>query len=692
MCLALLAVSCKKEPKPIGGWNTELLAPLMHGKVGIEDIVADSLLSVKLNNELSIVYRGVFYELNLAEEGISVPDTSLSEKVTLDSITLPDRKIVVPITLGQVARAENTGIGSAIILADQLNIPIQVPAIDSVGAMDQPLDATEFFETATLDSGYLDLKITNGFPVSISELIFRCKNSSDLATIFIDTFYNIPVGGDTSATYDLAGKTVDGNMLADIIKLSSPGTDTNYIFIDTTDAITLEATVRDMKVISATAVFPAQNLVNMKKDIVYDMKGPEFTTMVIRSGKLIIEAVNTIEDSLYLRYAIPGAYDSLGQPLLVNSVAPPAPVSGSVSIQEEFDLNGTTIDLTGKNHNTVNTFYNEFTARIDSSGKIISISLLDSILVSYSLVDIIPQYVKGYMGQHQIATGVVTEPVSFFNSVAGGTFDLEKMNMSFSIVNRMGVDGSILIKEISSFDAKTGQTRSLVASGLINVPQAVKRAFENPILDGITAWSLTESNSNIDLLLENKPSAITYDLDLSINPEGNKYNYQDFVNYDRTLEVSLDAEVPLSVTATGLTLQDTFNFDFDLPAKADAINSATLYFLVDNGFPLNALVQVWFNDHNGTPLDSLFSTPGLVVSGDLDELTCRVSDPTHTRLTATLNTSRLNHLESATHAVVRVMFSTTATPGCPGPLKLYSDYTLGFNLTGRINFNTGGSL
>jgi hypothetical protein len=680
--------SCRKKPKPLGGWSTEILAPLLYGSVSIDDIIADSLLTVKSNNELTLVFRSVFYRLNLAEEGISVPDTSLSEMVTLDSIKLPDRTIIYNYTLGQFAH-DNSTYGPLILFAVTFGIPVPIPVIDSTSVFDQPLDATEFFETATLDSGYLDLTITNGFPIDISELIFRAKNESDGATIFIDTFYNIPVGGDTSSTYDLAGKTVDGHMLIDIIKLSSPGSAPDSIFIDTTDAITLKATVRDMKVISATAVFPAQNLVNVKNEIVYDMGGPEFTTMIIRSGTLVIEAVNTIEDSLHLRYTIPGAYDSLGQVILVNSVAPPAPTGGSVSIMDEFDLKGTTIDLTGKNHNLVNTFYNEFTARIDSTGNVISISLLDSILVSYSLIDIVPQYVKGYMGQHQVSTGAVTEPLTFFNKVLGGTFDLEQMSVGFSVVNRMGVDGTITVNQIESLDNKTGQSVALQAP-FVGTPLPVKRAFENPTLDGITTFSLTESNSNIDQLIENKPSSLTYDLDLSVNPQGNKYNYQDFVNYDKTLEVSLDAEIPLSITANGLTLQDSFDFDFNLSSGASAVTGATLYFLVDNGFPLSAFVQVYFTDDLGMPIDSLFTAPSFVAPGELDNATCIVNESKRSRLVTTFNAARLDQLEASTRAIVRATLSTSSSTGCAGPLKIYSDYGLSFKLTGRFNYDTGG--
>lgn len=688
LILGVAFSSCRKKPKPAGGWNTEVLAPLMKGELALEDIITDTLLAANPDNSMKLVYRSTFYNLNLAEEGISVPDTSLSVKVTLDSIKLPDRSIVYNYSLGQFAKEDPT-YGPAILIAATLGIPVEIPAIDSTGVFDQPLDATAFFETATLDSGFLDLTIENGFPIDISELIFRVKNQSNLATVLIDTFYNIPKGGQEMDSYSLAGQTVDGNLLIDIIKLSSPGTTPDSIIVDTSDAIILTATVRDLKVLAATAIFPAQNLVNERSEIVYDMGGPEFTSMKIRSGRLRIEAVNTIEDSLHLQYTIPGAIDSNNQVILVNSAAPPAPTGGSTNVTQEFDLTGVTIDLTGLNRDKVNTFYNEFTARIDSSGNLISISLTDSILVSYSLLDIIPQYVKGYLGQHQIATGTVTEPNALFKNVVGGTVDLEQADVTFSLLNRMGVEGTATVNSITSINQTSGNNVALSAAALAN-PLTLQRAFENPDIVGLTTVSLNSSNSNIDALIENLPTHLEYDLDLSVNPQGNQYNYQDFASYGNTLEASLDLEVPLSVVSSQLTLQDTFDFNFNLSGTTEGVSSASLYFLVDNGFPLDAGVQVYFADATGFVLDSLFSSPSAIAAAELDDATCRATASLRTRLQSSFETARLNLLETATQAIVRIAFTTASTPSCNGPIKIFSDYGMQFKLTGRFNYHTGG--
>jgi hypothetical protein len=251
----------------------------------------------------------------------------------------------------------------------------------------------------------------------------------------------------------------------------------------------------------------------------------------------------------------------------------------------------------------------------------------------------------------------------------------------------MGVEADIVVNEFASVNGLSGSTVPLSpALGTLQL----KRAQENPKMHGVTTVALNETNSNIDALLENKPTGLRYDLNLHVNPDGNKYNYQDFVHYDQTLEASLDMEVPLSLSADHLTLQDTFDFDFRLAGTAAGVQSATLYFLVDNGFPLDAEVQVYFADVTGIVLDSLFATSSVVAGGDLDNATCRVNEPKRTRLTATIDADRFDMLDASSHAFVRVMFTTTSTPGCTGPLKIYSDYDLGFKLTGRFNYYTGG--
>lgn len=681
LLLSLFVVTlsnCRKKSKK-ERWEVEVLTPIMKGDVNFQSMVGDSLLQEDGDEGLRLVYQNSLYKLLLAQQGIEIPDTALKQVVTLDSISLGNRSIVYPITLGQVARNDQSGTGGLIIGFHGQNVAI--PAIPGTSSMGQEVDATNIFETADLNAGFLDIKIHNGFPVPIDTLIFQLKNKVDGAVLVYDTFPNIPKNATITQSYDMAGNTVEGTMVADIIKLSSPGSGGNPVPIDTNDAITLTVTARDMDIQSATAVFPSQNLIDIKNEVTYNMKGPELTLMKIRSGNLVITAVNTIEDSLHLRYRIPGAKSSSGLPIDVQSVVAPAPPNSSVTLDQTIDLSGYTIDLRGKNNTIFNTFYNEFTARIDSTGKKISISLDDSISVFYGLEDIEPEYVEGYIGSETFQVGPATVPFDLFKNFHEGTLDIEGLDVSFNIYNTIGANGSLTVRELTANNSQ-GQTEALNAP-FINQGLEVKRAHQNPFQPGITTIDL--DNTNIESMFELMPHQFGYDLEMVINPDGNKYNYQDFAGYNDYVDISLDLEMPLSFSAKGLKVVDTFDFDLtSLETTAEQVKSGTFYFLVGNMFPIDAGLQLEFLDEQGTKITELFGSFQPIAAGEIDDATCRVHEPTNSRLEAKVDENKMQLVRKAKQVRVVAAFDTVEKPACGPYTKIYSNYNMDFKLTGRF--------
>lgn len=673
--------SCKRGLIKTPAWETDLLVPIAFGDFGLENLVGDTLIHQNSDNSLSLVYKNSVYKLRLTEQSIKIPDTSLKSLVTLDSIYLPNRTVNYPITLGQLARADQ-GTTGAIILALH-GFTAAIPPVSNLSNTDQEIDATEFFESADLDSGFLDLRVVNGFEVDITDVIFRMKNKSNGFVIFQDTFPVIPKGGQVFESYFIGGMTVEGTLLGDIVNLSSPGSGGNGVPIDTNDAITLTLEARDLKVHAATAIFPAQNLVNIKNEVTYNMGGPEFTLMRIKSGNLVVRAFNTIEDSLKLRYRIPAAVNQMGIPIDFVSAVAPAPTGGSTMFERIIDLSGYTIDLRGKNHNKVNTFYNEFKASIDSSGKIISISLDDSISVYYGLVDIVPEYLKGYLGKHSFSIGPDETTFNLFKNITSGTLDLEQLSVDFTLYNTIGAEGSVKLNSLQASNAGTGANVTLNAP-VVNSNLSVIRAFENPFIPGITRIHLSESNSNIKALIQSLPDKLTYDLDLEINPGGNVFNYQDFVSFDDYLEVALEMGMPLSFVANQLQLVDTVDFDLGNSGNGNtSIKDATLTFLVDNGYPLSAEVQVYFLSPGGQIIDSLFGVPAFIQPGSVDQNLCMVTNQVRSKFQENFNQNRIDQLKSAKKAKVRVVFNSASAGSC-NYLKIFSDYRFKFKLTGRL--------
>src|SRR5690606_17971484 len=137
------------------------------------------------------------------------------------------------------------------------NIPAQ--SITNMPAT--PIDGTEFFESATFNSGTMSLKVDNGFPVELSTLIFELRNAVDNSLVEVDTFKNILPGTSKTNVIDLSGKTLYGQMTARPILIetaASPG----QVLIQAAAVTTITIEVKNLKPQVAKAKFPAQSVIS----------------------------------------------------------------------------------------------------------------------------------------------------------------------------------------------------------------------------------------------------------------------------------------------------------------------------------------------------------------------------------------------------------------------------------------------
>ncbi len=674
----LFLSSCGKKVS----WNTEIALPLARGELLVSDIVPDSVRQTQADGSVWLVVSDELFAIHLARDYFSVPDTVLRENVSLDSLRIPNRTMYYPITLGAIARSDQSGTGALIIALNGNTAAI--PPFNNLNATDLPVDATELFKTADVRTGWMDLQIKNGLPVPITNLDFSMKNSGDGVVIVSDQVSRINPGESILLTYDLSGKKLEGQILVDINNISSPGSNNVPVPIDTSDALELTMTVRDMELNAAEAVFPAQNLVNVAKEVIYNMNGPEFTFMTIRSGKLVITAFNTINDSLYINYRIPNASDSMGVQLNELSVVPPGSSSSAAHIDMEIPLDGYSIDLTGKNHNRVNTFFNELNVRIDSTGKLIYISLLDSVSILYGLKDIVPRYVEGYLGQQHISYSSENQELNIFKYLEGGSLDLERVGLKFRIENEVGADSRILIHRIRT-QSLNGASVELQAP-FVGVPQDIERAFKNPFRMGETVFALDDQNSNVKEMIESLPRYLDMDIEVDINPDGNRLLYQDFASYGSTFKVYADLEMPLSGIAGNLQLSGKLDLNFPSEEELSNVESVQISSRIGNGFPLSAEVQAYIY-RGGVLIDSLFGQRQQIAAAAIDEQSCRADNKEITELVSEIGVEQFDHLKTADELIFKSWLNTTDLPAnCGSHVRIYDSYSIDVKMGLTINY------
>ncbi len=658
--------SCKRE-KQYSRFNTNIIAPLAKASLDLNNLVGDSVLIPDANGALRLATSYTLYDGNLSDY-FQVPDSARTNVLKLESLQLADQQIeqAVPLFL---------------IFAQAVNfhgMTENIPALSGSGLPPIQLDGSDFFKEATMNSGTMEISIENGYPVEITELIFALRNEVDNSLITQDTFSNIAPGATQTKSVDLAGKTMYAAMLAEAISIQTAASN-GKVLIDAYAETTVSIAVKNLKPQSAIARFPAQSVINEDALVVYNFGDAEVKTILIKSGRVSFNIASTIEEEMTAVYHIPNATKN-GVPFERTFVVPAAPSGGQSTRMINYDLAGYTFDLRGKDplvDDTVNTYYNYLNVTIDSTGIERNISLDDSIYVYVGLLDVLPEYAEGYFGSEKLSLGPETVDFEFLTNTQG-SLSFEKIDVSLRMENGIGASAEAKINSITARNTGKGNALQLTGPGLAG-PHLLPSATYPPLTRSNKVINLNSGNSNIQQFFELFPDKIDYHVEIQTNPGGNNGLYQDFVVAESDFRAILDVDIPMSVKANNLTLEDTIAFDFASFERSENIVEGALNLIADNGFPFEAKIQAYLMNENGDIIDSLVMSQNRIEPGNMDVNNIVVS-PKRSVVVAETPLAKMPNLRATKKVLIKVVIDTPSSGS--GYWKLYKNYTFDLSITG----------
>jgi len=587
---ALLFFACKHElEKPT--WDVDMIIPLVHSQMNIDNMLSDSNLNVVENEDgyVSLIYEQDLLNINY-DDLITLETKSEEKSIRIDSVNFNDVVIEQIITIGSVINELPLG---TILFPD--GSQRDIPAIAGIVKNDTiSIDASEYFETMTLYNGMLNLKLINGYPTDISNISFSLYNSTNqnlIATFFTPL---IQSGDSYIESVSIAGETLDQKMVG-IINNMDIDASNGPVPINYTDAITTVISITEIQIMEATAYFPNQLLHEENVEQSFALGSAKLTEIGIREGTVTINALSTLPDTGTIVYAIPSL--SKNGVSFETSVKVPPNTNGMLT-QFIFDFSGYTMDLTGQNNreggDTVNTIYATLAAYLDSTGELETIHQVDSFYL-FNEYNFIPEYAIGYIGQDTLENGPKTIYTDVFKFTSSGTVDFEKVEMSIAVVNYIGADAAIVINDLSASNASSTVTAGIDNTMLYHLPRA------NLNSNGI----ITPTNTTIDLeadeMLEIFPNKLITHSTIYLNPNG-EASTADFFYTEQPMKATLGIEIPLSFIANKLVLSKTSDIESDKTEELDI-----LYITIKNGLPLEAnLLLVALDDANQI-IDTLIS-------------------------------------------------------------------------------------
>ena len=674
----ILVLSCRRD-KDLLQWDVDALGPILQTDLDITDLVPDSNITVNNNGLLTLVLRQKLYSFSL--KNIMEPfDYILRESFRLDSLQLGNQNIDLSVSLGYIA--QNGGIAGALIIAANGN-SIVIPPLPSMAGTSFPVDAGQYFQSLTLLEGTFEITFDNGLPIDITDLVYEIRNNITSGIIIRDTIPYLGAGSSITRSKNIDGVTIDSDLTATLVSIESPGSNGQSVLIDTSDALIINISLKDLKPYEATAIWPAQDLINDTPNVyLSSANGLELTFCTVRSGEIFFEVWSTVEDTIYLNFEIPEAKYT-GIPYKYLKTINPAPPNGSSYDNFVESFQGYAMDLTGKNKDTTSTFYDIIIARIDSTGQIINLSLADSLVFQAGISQMVMNYARGYLGDTVMQVGPEYTALNDLQRIQGGTLDLTAGTVSLRVHNQVGAEAILDIQSIKAYNSKTGTEEEITWTGTstLNVNRAVE---VNPgvIQPTSTQISFDQSNSNIIDVLEKLPTDLSFEGTVSLNPNG-PASVPDFIYYDQGMDAYLDMEFPLHFGAADLLLRDTSNFNWADIDPENRVIGGSLDLLFTNTFPIYLLAEVHLLDENGALIEVLVHEQ-LIQSGEVIPATGD-TDAVQTRVKITVDSALIEKLKM-THSLA---FSTKYSSYGQVPQMIFAHQKTNIKLIGDFKYRVG---
>ena len=602
----LLFFACKHElENPT--WDVDMIVPLVHSQMNIDNMLSDSNLNIVENEEgyISLIYQEDLLNINY-DSLITLEIKSEEKSIRIDSVKFNDVVIEQIITIGSVISELPLG---TFLFPD--GSQREIPAMAGIVQNDTiPIDASDYFQTMTLYNGILNLKLTNGFPTDISNVSFSLYNATNLT--LIATFFTplIESGNSFSESVSIAGETLDYKMVG-IINNMDIEASYGLVPINYSDAMTTKISITEIQIMEATAYFPNQLLHEENVEQSFKLGSARLTEIGIKEGTVTINAQSTLPDTGTIIYAIPSL--SKNGESFKRSVKVP-PNTNGVMTRFVFDFSGYTMDLTGQidreGGDTVNTIYATLAAYLDSTGELETIHQVDSFYL-FNEYNFTPEYAIGYIGGDTLENGPENIDTDVFKFISSGTVDLEKVEMSIAVVNYIGADAALVINDLSASNTTTTVSAAIDNTKLHHIPRATLNS------NGTITPTNTIIALQADEMLEIFPNKLTTHSTIYLNPDG-EASTADFLYTEQPMKATLGIEIPLSFIANNLALSKTSDLETD---NIDEIE--VLYITIENGLPLEAnLILVALDDvnqiidtliTNNTILAAITNTQGIVI-------------------------------------------------------------------------------
>ena len=635
--------------------DPDIAAPVGQFNITIANLLRNDTLVIQdtTNGSLKIIYRDDSLIRQEVGDFLTIPSQpSSTTKAKVGKLSIDGFNIQQSLEINDVMPNLDSITRRALFLADSLGLQTPFPEVPMQNGGLHSLGAVGSFSSANFDAGTLQFNITNNWNATIQTLVIDLQNPGNQSVGKIRVF-NLAPNGSQSVNIDLAGKTLFSNLSFVIDSIFIPG-GTQPVTVSLAQTIQLNVSGSGLRVNSAVAQIPGQNLGNDTSTVAFNMpNNEEIYEILLDSGSLDLNFSSSLQLGIACSLQIPGIRDLNGQSILRNFVIQAGP-AGNLNI----DLANKIIDL-----KLLSQGFNQlqilFSKAIQPSAGNVTIDQNDSIQFTYSLNNLKFNYVKGYFGQKDISSSPSAVDLDLATlKDLGGTFFLANPELKLKVQNSIGAPLNL---DLNLSGRKAGQSPVF-----LNSPN---RAIPHPTVLGSTATgeiSYNRNNSSLPQLISMPPDSILAAGDIRLNPSG--ATDTNFITKNSFIQLGVEMEMPFELSASGVGFGDTLEFD---GAVFESLKAATLVFKTVNGFPFDFNARFTFMDSTYAPLfsDSLSIMESAIIDAD-----GVVIDTKSNISRFDMNEANLIPVRRAKYLAARLTMQTPQNG--TRVVKLFSDYSI----------------
>lgn len=377
----------------------------------------------------------------------------------------------------------------------------------------------------------------------------------------------------------------------------------------------------------------------------------EIDSILLKGGSMVLTVENEFEHNVLIDATFPSIKNASGQSLVFTYDIPARTGSNAVVRSNIQDLNGYAVDMTN-NGSSFNKIPIDFDITFNLTSGNSSIPT-EALTFNFDMRNLVFKEFSGFIGQTTIPLDQDSINVDIFKNFIDAKFFLSNPLLDINILNSFGLPVDLVFNQLTGFNSRvnpnTIQVQLPPDARPINLNYPTRYGQETTLV------RLDTNQSNIDSVVSFLVQQIVYNAEANFNPTNDR-NIRNFITDTSQLGLDVFLRLPFAGYASGFTLQDTIEFEFE---NSDQLDNGLIRVRVDNGFPIGGDLQITFVDNNYETLEVLFEDgPETVIlpapvdnNGDVINSVFKLTD-------GEITSERIKNLTQSKFAIIQVKLET----------------------------------